>query len=138
MNFSDFEFVLPALGENSIIEEFYMSENNPMKEESIDLIAKMILMNRTIHTLYIDKIGLSLENSRPFFLAMKKNVTIHTLSLNDNPEVSVKKYVEFFKESTTIKKLNFMIRNSNVKRTKEELRLLEKFKAERSDIAFKY
>jgi len=138
MNFTDYLEIIPALSENVTIEELYMNENNPMKEESIDCLAKLIKYNKKIHTLYLDKIGLSIENCRPFFLALKSNTTISILSLNDNPEVSVKKYIDFFKDSKTIKKLHLMVRNSNVKRTKEELRLLEKFKEERSDIEIKY
>ena len=133
MNFNDYEFVFPALYENKVIEQLFISENNPMKEESIDMISKLINVNRTINTLYIDKVGLTIENSKPFFTALKKNEVINCLSMNDNPELSVRKLYEFFKEQKTIKKLCLMIRNSNAKRTKDEIKLLEKLKEERQD-----
>lgn len=138
MNYNDYTVVMPALGENKILEEVYLNDNNPMKEGSIDLIAKMIATNKTIHTLYLDKIGLSLENSKPFFVALKLNTTIQTLSLNDNPEMSVKKFTEFIRESTTLKKINFMNRNSNAKRSKEDIIILEKLQKEKTDVQLKY
>lgn len=131
MNYLDYHNLIPALCDNNSIEELYLNDNNAMKEESIDLLAKMIITNKTIHTLFLDKVGLTLENCRQFFLALKKNETITTLSLNDNPEVSVKKYVDFFKDKPSIKKLYLMNRNSIVRRTKDELKMLEKFKETR-------
>jgi hypothetical protein len=137
MNFKDFEYLIPALSENATIEELYLNENNPMKDEVIDLIAKLINSNKTIHTLYLDKIGLNVENSKPFFTAMKKNTTIHTLSINDNPDLNIKKFVEFLRESTTLKKVFYMNRNSNVKKNKDDLVLVEKLKEERPDLFIK-
>ncbi len=109
-----------------------------MKEESIELITKLINTNKKIHSLYLDKIGLNLENCKQFFLALKKNTNIHTISLNDNVEVSIRKYVDFFLEAKHIKKLNLMNRNSLNKRLKDDIRLLEKLKEERPDMEFKF
>lgn len=138
MNIQDYHTLIPVLCNNNTIEELYLSDNNPMKEESIELITKLINTNKKIHSLYLDKIGLNLENCKQFFLALKKNTNIHTISLNDNVEVSIRKYVDFFLEAKHIKKLNLMNRNSLNKRLKDDIRLLEKLKEERPDMEFKF
>lgn len=128
MNYNDYVALMPTIGNNNTLKELYMNDNNPMRDEAVDIVAKMIATNKSLEILNIDSFGLNLENSKVFFVYLKKNNTINDISLNNHPEITTKKYLDMMKNCNTIKKLSIINRNNKYKKSKEEIDQIENYK----------
>lgn len=137
LNYEDYKNLIPALCKSKTLKELNMGENDPKNERHTDLLGKLVSQNTSIEVLFLDSIGLELENSRPFFMGLKKNTTIKELSLNHHPEITVKKYLNNLKECPTIKILS-IINRIGPRRSKEDIQLIETYMKENPDVTIKY
>ena len=115
-----------------------MNDNNPMRDDAVDIVARMVANNKYMEVFHIDGFGLNLENSKVFFDNMKKNSTIINISLNNHPEISVKKYLGLLKSCSNIKVLSIINRNSKNKRSSNEISEIEQYMKENPNVELYY
>ena len=129
---SDITFLSSKLGiEECSIINLDIGLNSNIGDEGLKEIGKIINNNRSIKSIGLDGLNLSMNNYLPIFEAIYKNRSIESYSLNMNSGLPLKGILNFFLKNLQVKEISIIpwdIEKEQDKTfTQEQLYALEKF-----------
>ena len=144
LNLKDFQFICKALSLDNIsktIVNVDMSHNDMASDKSIEEIGKMIKVNKSLNTLNMEKMNLTMQNYNFIFNGLNENETISNFSFCYNPKVKPRIILEYFLHRKKLSMLAYIPYKPSIneKETKvefnlEERKLIEKFKKKRKKV----
>ena len=131
-NSSDMIFLSKELSKReSILEHLDLSENINIGDDGLKEIGKIIYNNKSLKSIGLDGMNLSMNNYLPIFKGIFKNRTIENYSLSKNEGLPMKGILNFFQKNPQVKKLNIIpwdrAKNEENEFSEEQIYLLEKF-----------
>ena len=111
-----------------------ISDNPEVGSEGLKEIGKLIYNNKSLRSIGLDGMNLSINNYLPIFNGIFKNKTIEYYSMSKNEGLPLKGILNFFLKNPQVKKINIIPwdreneeDNEESKFSEEEIFLLEKF-----------
>ena len=115
-----------------------LSLNPNIGEEGLKEIGKLITNNKSLISIGLDGINLSMNNYMPVFQGILKNKTIKSYSLNINPGLPLKGILNFFLKNPYIKEISIIpwdyTKDKTKKFTDAQLKLFERFHKKAPDV----
>ena len=148
LNLKDFQHICRALSleniSNTII-NVDMSHNDMASDKSLEEIGNMIKVNKTLHTLNMEKMNLTMSNYNLIFNGLNENDTISDFSFCYNPNVKPRIILEYFLHRKKLSSLVYIPykegindKGPKVQFTLDERKLIEKFKKKRKKVKLIY
>ena len=131
-NSTDMKFLSKELTKReSILEHLDLSENINIGDEGLKEIGKIIYNNKSLKSIGLDGLNLSMVNYLPIFKGIFKNRTIENYSLSKNEGLPMKGILNFFQKNPQVKKINIIpwdrANDEENGFSEEQIYLLEKF-----------
>ena len=137
-NTKDIEFISRQLSKReSRLEHLDLSENIEIGDDGLKEIGRLIYNNKSLKSIGLDGMNLSIYNYLPLFNGIFKNKTIENYSMGKNRGLPLKGILNFFQKNPQVKVINIIpwdidkpCQNEDEeenKFTEEEIFLLEKF-----------
>ena len=133
----DIQFIQKELSKiEANLKHLDLSENVNIGTEGLKEIGKIINNNKSLKSIALDGMNLSLNNYLPIFNGIFKNKNIEYYSMSKNEGLPLKGLLNFFQKNPQIKKINIIPwdrenedveENEENKFTEKEIFLLEKF-----------
>ena len=115
-----------------------LSLNSNIGEDGLKEIGKLITNNKSLTSIGLDGINLSMNNYMPVFQGILKNKTIKSYSLNLNPGLPLKGILNFFLKNPYIKEISIIpwdyTKDKTKKFTDSQLQLFERFHKKAPDV----
>ena len=135
LNSKDMEFISKELVKlESTLLFLDISDNPEVGSEGLKEIGKLIYNNKSLRSIGLDGMNLSINNYLPIFNGIFKNKTIEYYSMSKNEGLPLKGILNFFLKNPQVKKINIIPwdreneeDNEESKFSEEEIFLLEKF-----------
>jgi hypothetical protein len=110
-------------------------------EDGLKEIGKLITNNKSLVSIGLDGINLTMNNYMPVFQGILKNKTLKSYSLNLNPGLPLKGILNFFLKNPYIKEISLIpwdfIKDKTKKFTDAQLQLFERFHKKAPDVVIK-
>ena len=110
-------------------------------DKSIEEIGKMIKVNKSLNTLNMEKMNLTMQNYNFIFNGLNENETISNFSFCYNPNVKPRIILEYFLHRKKLSMLAYIPykpsineKDTKVEFNLEERKLIEKFKKKRKKV----
>ena len=120
------------------MEHLDLSLNSNIGEDGLKEIGKLITNNKSLISIGLDGINLSMNNYMPVFQGILKNKTIKSYSLNLNPGLPLKGILNFFLKNPYVKEISIIPWDYNKDKTKKftdsQLQLFERFHKKAPDV----
>ena len=120
------------------MEHLDLSLNSSVGEDGLKEIGKLIINNRSLISIGLDGMNLSMNNYMPVFQGILKNKTIKSYSLNINPGLPLKGILNFFLKNPYIKEISIIpwdyTKDKTKKFTDAQLKLFERFHKKAPDV----
>ena len=131
-NSIDMKFLSKELSKReSILEHLDLSENLNIGDDGLKEIGKIIYNNKSLKSIGLDGMNLSMNNYLPIFKGIFKNRTIEYYSLSKNEGLPMKGILNFFQKNPQVKKINIIPwdreKDEENEFSEEQIYLLEKF-----------
>ena len=131
-NSTDMKFLSKELSKReSILEHLDLSENINIGDDGLKEIGKIIYNNKSLKSIGLDGMNLSMVNYLPIFKGIFKNRTIENYSLSKNEGLPLKGILNFFQKNPQVKKINIIPwdreKDEENEFSEEQIYLLEKF-----------
>ena len=115
--------------------------NSNIGDEGLREIGKLIINNRTLKSIGLDGLNLSMNNYLPIFESIFKNRNIESYSLNMNWKLPLKGILNFFLKNPNVKEISItpwdIETETDKKFSKEQLYALEKFHLKAPNVIIK-
>ena len=115
--------------------------NSNIGDEGLREIGKLIFNNRTLKSIGLDGLNLSMNNYLPIFESIFKNRNIESYSLNMNWKLPLKGILNFFLKNPNVKEISItpwdIETETDKKFSKEQLYALEKFHLKAPNVIIK-
>ena len=115
----------------STLEHLDLSENTKIGDDGLKEIGKIIYNNKSLKSIGLDGMNLSMINYLPIFKGIFKNRTIENYSLNKNEGLPLKGILNFFQKNPQVKKISIIpwdrSKDEENEFSEEQIYLLEKF-----------
>ena len=115
--------------------------NSNIGDEGLKEIGKLINNNRTLKSIGLDGLNLSMNNYLPIFESIFKNRNIESYSLNMNWKLPLKGILNFFLKNPNVKEISIIPwdieTETDKKFSKEQLYALEKFHLKAPNVIIK-
>ena len=115
-----------------------LSLNSSVGEDGLKEIGKLISNNKSLLSIGLDGMNLSMNNYMPVFQGILKNKTIKSYSLNMNPGLPLKGILNFFLKNQAIKEISLIpwdyTKDKTKKFTDNQLQLFERFHKKAPDV----
>ena len=115
-----------------------LSHNNMASEKSIEVIGKMLKINKTLTYLNLENMNLTNNTYKYIFNGLNENDKINHFNFSFNPKIKPKIILEYFLHRKKLSSLTYIPYKTNIneKRSKiefnlEEKKILKKFKDKR-------
>ena len=110
-------------------------------EDGLKEIGKLITNNKSLVSIGLDGINLTMNNYMPVFQGILKNKTLKSYSLNLNPGLPLKGILNFFLKNPYIKEISLIpwdfTKDKTKKFTESQLQLFERFHKKAPDVVIK-
>ena len=120
------------------IQHLDLSLNSSVGEDGLKEIGKLITNNKSLISIGLDGMNLSMNNYMPVFQGILKNKTIRSYSLNINPGLPLKGILNFFLKNQNIKEISLIPWDYTKDKTKKfnenQLQLFERFHKKAPDV----
>ena len=120
------------------MEHLDLSLNSSVGEDGLKEIGKLITNNKSLISIGLDGMNLSMNNYMPVFQGILKNKTIKSYSLNINPGLPLKGILNFFLKNPNIKEISIIpwdyTKDKTKKFTDSQLQLFERFHKKAPDV----
>jgi hypothetical protein len=120
------------------IQHLDLSLNSSVGEDGLKEIGKLITNNKSLISIGLDGMNLSMNNYMPVFQGILKNKTIRSYSLNINPGLPLKGILNFLLKNQNIKEISLIPWNYTKDKTKKfndnQLQLFERFHKKAPDV----
>jgi hypothetical protein len=144
LNLKDFQNICRALSLENISKTIInvdFSHNDMASDKSLEEIGKMIKVNKTLHTLNMEKMNLTMENYNLIFNGLNENETITDFSFCYNPNIKPRIVLEYFLHRKKLSALAYIPykagineKGPKVEFNLDERKLIEKFKKKRKKV----
>jgi hypothetical protein len=144
LNLKDFQNICRALSLENISKTIInvdLSHNDLASDKSLEEIGKMIKVNKTLHTLNMEKMNLTMNNYNLIFNGLNENETISEFSFCYNPNIKPRIVLEYFlrrKKLSTLAYIPYKAgineKGPKVEFNLDERKLIEKFKKKRKKV----
>ena len=115
-----------------------LSLNYNIGEDGLKEIGKLITNNKSLISIGLDGMNLSMNNYMPVFQGILKNKTIKSYSLNINPGLPLKGILNFFLKNPYVKEISLIpwdyTKDKSKKFTDSQLQLFERFHKKAPDV----
>ena len=115
-----------------------LSLNSSVGEDGLKEIGKLITNNKSLISIGLDGMNLSMNNYMPVFQGILKNKTIRSYSLNINPGLPLKGILNFLLKNQNIKEISLIPWDYTKDKTKKfndnQLQLFERFHKKAPDV----
>ena len=123
------------------IEHLDLSLNYNIGEDGLKEIGKLITNNKSLISIGLDGMNLSMNNYMPVFQGILKNKTIKNYSLNINPGLPLKGILNFFLKNPYVKEISLIpwdfTKDKSKKFSDSQLQLFERFHKKAPDVVIK-
>lgn len=120
------------------IQDLDISLNSSVGEDGLKEIGKLITNNKSLISIGLDGMNLSMNNYMPVFQGILKNKTIKCYSLNMNPGLPLKGMLNFFLKNPYVKGISIIPWDYTKDKTKKfsdsQLQLFERFHKKAPDV----
>ena len=120
------------------IQHLDLSLNSSVGEDGLKEIGKLITNNKSLISIGLDGMNLSMNNYMPVFQGILKNKTIRSYSLNINPGLPLKGILNFLLKNQNIKEISLIPWDYTKDKTKKfndnQLQLFERFHKKAPDV----
>ena len=132
LNKNDITFLAAKLSENNKLIFLDLGLNYKIGDEGMKEIGKIIYNNKSLKSIGLDGLHLTMNNYLPIFEAITKNKTIESYSLNMNSGLPLKGILNFFLKNPQVKEISItpwdIEKESEFNRfTEDQLYAIEKF-----------
>ena len=144
LNLKDFQNICRALSSPNISKTIInvdLSHNDMASDKSIEEIGKMIKVNKSLTTLNMEKMNLTMQTYNFILNGLNENDTIINFSFCYNPKVKPKIILEYFLHRKKLNTFAYIPYKSSindkgpkVEFTLEEKKIIEKFKKKRKKV----
>jgi len=133
--------VSKLINEDSHLISIDIGLNSNIGDEGLKEIGKLINNNRTLKSIGLDGLNLSMNNYLPIFESIFKNRSIESYSLNMNWKLPLKGILNFFLKNPNVKEISItpwdIETETDKKFSKEQLYALEKFHLKAPNVIIK-
>ena len=123
------------------MEHLDLSLNYNIGEDGLKEIGKLITNNKSLISIGLDGMNLSMNNYMPVFQGILKNKTIKSYSLNINPGLPLKGILNFFLKNPYVKEISLIpwdfTKDKSKKFSDSQLQLFERFHKKAPDVVIK-
>jgi len=120
------------------IQDLDLSLNPGIGEDGLKEIGKLITINKSLISIGLDGMNLSMNNYMPVFQGILKNKTIKCYSLNMNPGLPLKGMLNFFLKNPYVKGISIIpwdyTKDKSKKFSDNQLQLFERFHKKAPDV----
>ena len=132
LNKNDITFLAAKLSENNKLIFLDLGLNYKIGDEGMKEIGKIIYTNKSLKSIGLDGLHLTMNNYLPIFEAITKNKNIESYSLNMNSGLPLKGILNFFLKNPQVKEISItpwdIEKESEFNRfTEDQLYAIEKF-----------
>ena len=132
LNKNDITFLAAKLSENNKLIFLDLGLNYKIGDEGMKEIGKIIYNNKSLKSIGLDGLHLTMNNYLPIFVAITKNKNIESYSLNMNSGLPLKGILNFFLKNPQVKEISItpwdIEKESEFNRfTEDQLYAIEKF-----------